>query len=258
MKKYYMLAQEGSQADITIYGDITSWPWMESDVSAYLLSKQIEGIEAEVINVYINSYGGEVAEGLAIYNALKRHSASVRTYCDGFACSAASVIFMAGDVRIMGEASLLMIHNAWSYAAGNAAQLRKQADDLETISAAAANAYKASVSISGEKLAELLDNETWIAPEDAVSMGFATDVEHSRKSDAPAASARLSVMAALQRKPEGVTVNNATIADGATVEQVAKAVAEQLRAMAATEPPAAEQNQIHKFIMALGRQGGTT
>ena len=113
-KKYFQLTQNNNEVDIQIYGDITSWEWLESDVSSYTLSKQIEELECDQINVYINSYGGEVAEGLAIYNQLKRHKAKVKTVCDGFACSAASVVFMAGDERIMSTASLLMIHNAWT------------------------------------------------------------------------------------------------------------------------------------------------
>ncbi|MEG1317024.1 MAG: Clp protease ClpP, partial [Oscillospiraceae bacterium] len=64
MTKYYQLATSGSQADITIYGDITSWEWFESDVSSYTLAKEIAGLDFEQINVFINSYGGEVAEGL--------------------------------------------------------------------------------------------------------------------------------------------------------------------------------------------------
>ena len=138
MKRYYSLVQDGATADVDIYGDITSYPWSESDVSAYGLSKQLAELEGvETINVNINSYGGEVAEGLAIYNALKRHKARVVTRCDGFACSIASVIFAAGDERVMHDASLLMIHNAWTSVWGaNAAELRKQADDLDTITQA--------------------------------------------------------------------------------------------------------------------------
>lgn len=247
MKQYYALAQEGSAAEITVYGDITSWPWLESDVSAYLLSKQIEAIEADSIDVYINSYGGEVSEGLAIYNALKRHRAKVHTHCDGFACSAASLVFMAGDERTMGEASLLMIHNAWSCAQGNAKELRKAADDLETISAAAANAYRGAVNISDEVLAGLLDNETWIAPEDAVSMGFATGIETYGENLIPAASARGAVMGAL----------TAPAASGELVDSgaIAQAVVDGIRELLRDSP--APENKTHKFIEALTRQGGT-
>ena len=141
--------------------------------------------------MHINSYGGEVAEGLAIYNALRRHSAKIRTTCDGFACSIASVVFMAGDERAMSDASLLMIHNAWTSAYGaNAADLRKLADDMDTITQASKNAYMSRVSIDEEKLSELMDAESWILPADAVEMGFATEIEDFGSTDAPSQCAR--------------------------------------------------------------------
>lgn len=177
-RRYFSLVRSGSTAELDIYGDITSWPWLESDVSAYNLSQQLAQLDdVTEINVNINSYGGEVAEGLAIYNALMRHPARVTTRCDGFACSIASVIFMAGDERVMNQASLLMIHNAWTYASGDANKLRKQADDLDTITGASKAAYMGRVSITEDELAAMMDEETFITPEDAVSMGFATAIE---------------------------------------------------------------------------------
>src|SRR5690606_40921758 len=175
-KRYYSLVVQGDEADIYIYGDIVSWPLLESDVSSHSLAKEIAGLEVDQINVYINSYGGEVAEGLAIYNALKRHKAKVRTYCDGFACSAASVVFMAGDERIMSASSMLMIHNAWMWAAGDANELRKEADDLEKINEASSNAYLEHINISKEQLKEMLDKETWLTAQEALDMGFCTTV----------------------------------------------------------------------------------
>lgn len=167
------------EASINIYGDITSYAYEEyGETSAVNLSKQLEALgDVSKINVYINSYGGEVAEGLAIYNALKRHKAKVTTYCDGFAASIASVIFMAGDERVMSEASLLMIHNAWTMAIGNADDLRKQADDLEKITQASVNAYKSHSDLSEEAIKALMDAETWILPEEALEYGFATSIE---------------------------------------------------------------------------------
>lgn len=184
-KKFFSLVKEKQTATLNIYGDITSWPWLDTDVSAANLSKQLEALgDVEQIDVYINSYGGEVAEGLAIYNALRRHKAKVTTYCDGFACSIASVIFMAGDERIMGESSLLMIHNAWTYAMGNSAELRKQADDLEKITQASVEAYKSHSSLSEKEIKKLMDNETWILPEEALSYGFATTVDKTENEKA--------------------------------------------------------------------------
>ena len=184
-KKFFSLVKEKQTATLNIYGDITSWPWLDTDVSAANLSKQLEALgDVEQIDVYINSYGGEVAEGLAIYNALRRHKAKVRTYCDGFACSIASVIFMAGDERIMNESSLLMIHNAWTYAMGNSAELRKQADDLEKITQASVEAYKAHSSLSEKEIKKLMDNESWILPEEALSYGFATTIDKTENENA--------------------------------------------------------------------------
>ena len=156
-KKYFSLASAGRTADIFIFGDITSWEWLESDVSSYTLARAVQDLDADQINVHINSYGGEVAEGLAIYNSLKNHPARVRTVCDGFACSAASVVFMAGDVRVMNPASLLMVHNAWTNASGNARELRKAADDLDVITSASVETYKARVNLSDGELAALLE-----------------------------------------------------------------------------------------------------
>jgi ATP-dependent Clp protease protease subunit len=193
-KLYYALETNGAKASLNIFGDITSWPWLESDVSAYNLSKKLDELtDVSEIDVYINSYGGEVAEGLAIYNALKRHKAKVVTHCEGFACSIASVIFMAGDERVMSESSLLMVHNAWSYGQGNAADLRKQADDLDKITQASITAYKAHSNLSEDEIKALLDAETWILPEEALEYGFATAIEKT-ESDKASQNARAALV----------------------------------------------------------------
>lgn len=185
-RTYYSMATNGNEASINVYGDITSYPYEDhGDVSAVNLSKKIEELgDVAKIHVYINSYGGEVAEGLAIYNALKRHKAKVITYCDGFAASIASVVFMAGDKRVMSESSLLMVHNAWTFSIGNAEQLRKQADDLDKITQASIEAYKAHSNLSEEEIKALLDAETWILPEEALEYGFATKIEKTENKHA--------------------------------------------------------------------------
>lgn len=80
MNKYYQLIQNGNEADVYIYGDITSWVWDESDVSSFVLSRELQGLDVDIINVHINSYGGEVAEGLAIYNMLRQNSQYVNSW----------------------------------------------------------------------------------------------------------------------------------------------------------------------------------
>lgn len=182
---YFSLTKTKNEATLNIYGDITSMPFFENDMSVDRLSKQLAQLgDVSKITVYINSYGGEVAEGLAIYNALKRHKAQVTTYCDGFACSIASVIFMAGDERIMSDSSLLMIHNAWSVVEGNAQELRKQADDLEKITQASITAYKAHSTLSEEEIVALMDAESWLLPDEALEYGFATAIEATEHANA--------------------------------------------------------------------------
>lgn len=160
-------------------------------MSSYTLAKEIASLDVDHIICHINSYGGEVAEGLAIYNSLKNHKAKITTICDGFACSAASDVFMAGETRIMNHASLLMIHNAWILAMGDANDLRKTADDLEKISNVASNTYRdAGVTLSDDELKAMLDAETWITPEEAYEWGFATAIQKPQTTDKAAACAR--------------------------------------------------------------------
>lgn len=194
VNKYYALEKQEKEAVINIYGDITSWPYLESDVSSYTLSKELESLDVDVIHVHLNSYGGEVGEGLAIFNKLKQHKAKVITYCDGLVCSIASVIYMAGDERIMSNASLLMIHNPWTSASGNANDFRKQADDLEIIGSASIAAYMDKVTISEEELKQLLDDETWLSASNALEKGFATSVTGAKIPEHPSQSARQSIV----------------------------------------------------------------
>ena len=168
------IKSEGSE--LYIFGDIVTERWFYEDVTPMMVKEAIDK-SGETVTVHINSYGGETAAGLAVYNLLKHSGKEVKTVNDGFACSSASIVFMAGGARVMSEASLLMIHNAWTFAIGNAAELRKTADDLETISETSANAYLASINIESEKLKKLMDAETWISPGDALLWGFATDID---------------------------------------------------------------------------------
>ena len=253
--KYYALETSGKEADIYIFGDITSWEWFESDVSSYTLSKELNELDAEVktINVHINSYGGEVAEGLAIYNMLRNHNAKVVTYCDGFACSIASVIFMAGDERIMNNASLLMIHNAWMYTVGNAEQLRKDADDLEKITQASIEAYKSHISITEDELKELLDNETWLSPADALEKGFATSIVGETATNKAAASARKSLFTLIRQKQEEQPLTPALESTEIDVDALAEKLYErftaEIKKQGEPEPP--KENNTIKFFNAV-------
>lgn len=191
--RFYSLEKEGKTASLNIFGDICEYAEKGSGASVSDLTNQLAEMGGvEHIDVNINSYGGEVAQGLAIYNALRNHKARITTRCSGFACSIASVIFMAGEERIMDDASLLMIHNAWTLAEGNAADLRKQAEDLDKITEASVKAYMSRVNITEEQLRSLMDAETWLDPETALEYGFATSIE-KHEADNPSQNARKKV-----------------------------------------------------------------
>ena len=176
-QKFYQIATNGRVADINIYGDITSWPWLDSDVSSHGIKEEIDALDVDEINVYINSYGGEVAEALAIYSVLKRHSAKVHTFCDGFACSAATIIFCAGDVRTMGSIALMMIHNCMSYLGfANSEEMRKAAEDNDKINQSSINAYLAVSNLSEDEIKAMMNAETWLTAQECLEYGFATEI----------------------------------------------------------------------------------
>lgn len=167
---------DDDSAELYIYGDITSLKWYEDEVCAYDLSKELIALGGKNLKVRINSYGGEVAQGLAIYNLLKDYPGQVTTLCDGFACSAASVIFMAGAIRKMPRSSLLMIHNAWTWASGDANDLRKAAEDIEKITQPSIAIYKSVSKLSEDEIKKMMDEETWITADEALEYGFATSI----------------------------------------------------------------------------------
>ena len=187
MKNLWELKQSTNPdiLEMYIYGDVEGdyfdwWEWkeVESETSANHFRNELAKYpNVSQINIYINSYGGSVFEGTAIYNQLKRHSAQKVVYVDGFACSVAATIAMCGDKVIMPRNAMMMIHNAWNIVAGNSAQLRKAADDLDTINEGNRQAYlqKAGDKITEEKLIQLLDGETWLTAEQCIEYGFADE-----------------------------------------------------------------------------------
>lgn len=230
-QRYFQLVQADEGADLYIFGDICAWAWQEyGEQSGVTIVQQLKDLDVKNINVHINSYGGDVAEGLAIYNVLREHKAKVTTICDGFACSAASVVFMAGDQRIMRAASLLMVHNAWTWVAGNASDLRKAADDIETITQASVAAYKERATISEEEIKELMDNETWILPKDAKAYGFATDIDDEEEEEGAQQSAFRSIMERLTAKEQVAELKELIVDVNAIIEseQIADKVAQKV------------------------------
>ena len=172
-------ADGADSLDLLIYGDVEEkdfWTGEQSENSAKHFAEALQAAgDVKQINIYINSYGGSVMEGTAIYNQLKRHSAHKSVYVDGFACSIASVIAMAGDEVVMPKNAMMMIHRPWMFAVGNAKELRKAADDLDKIGEAGKQAYlqKAGEKLEEKQLDRLMDAESWLTADDCVECGLA-------------------------------------------------------------------------------------
>ena len=182
-------AEAPESRDLYIYsaveGDGYDW-WtgekIESNTSAEHFRQELEKYkDVKQINLYINSLGGSVMEGVCIYNQLRRHPANVTAYIDGFACSIASVIAMAADKIVMPKNAVMMIHNAWTLAVGNANELRKAADDLDVLNEASRRAYlvKAGDKLDEKQLTKMLEAETYLTAEQCIQYGLAD--EYSEK-----------------------------------------------------------------------------
>ena len=208
----WLAKQEAKSLDIYLYDDIVpdgeDW-WtgekIPSETSASHIQQLLETAgNVDQINLYVNSYGGDVKEGIGIYSQLLRSRAHKSAFIDGFACSIASVIPMACDEVIMGANTLMMIHNASWVAYGTSAEIRKAADDLDVINSTVIKSYQLK---AGDKLAEatllqMLDKETWLTAEECVKYGLADDIAQKEDPQQTATQrfeqARASAMAAVE------------------------------------------------------------
>lgn len=187
LNRDFNVTQQGESKvlELYLYGDIESdyydfwFGKTESKTSCNYIQKAIERAGAvSEIKVFINSCGGSVKEGIAIYNILKRQSIPVTVYIDAFAFSVASVIAMAGDKVVMPSNTTMFLHHAAWGVYGNSIELRKAADDLDVIDEASNKSYlvKAGDKLSAEKLSELLDNETFLGAEQALELGLCDEI----------------------------------------------------------------------------------
>ena len=153
---------------LNIFGEI-GWDVVATDVI-----QQIQSNQDDKIKVVIASGGGSAFEGLMIYDALKASGKEIETVILGLGASAASVIFMAGDKREMGEGALLMVHNSWSYFVGNAEEIREQLGTLEAIDSRMTSIFMNGTGLNEEKVRELLADETFMSASEALELGFST------------------------------------------------------------------------------------
>lgn len=177
IRNWYEIRNAASSdvAEVYIYDQIGA-DWFSDGVTAKSFLTELAGITAPNIALHLNSPGGSVFDGVAIYNALDRHPAKVTTYVDGLAASIASIIALAGERVVMASNALFMIHNPSGGVRGEAADMRKMADVLDKIKDTLVGTYASRTTLSTAELSDLLDAETWYTAEEALAAGFVDEV----------------------------------------------------------------------------------
>ena len=177
-KQWYSIKNKANQTpELYIFDYIDDW----FGVSAQSIVDQIKDIDATDINVRINSPGGMVFEGIAIYNALRAHKANIHVSIEGLAASIASVIAMAGDTVTMADNALMMVHNPFGWASGDAEAMRKTADVMDKITDSIAVSYTARTGKSLDEMKAIMNDETWFSASEALDMGLVDQVNEPVK-----------------------------------------------------------------------------
>lgn len=160
-----------TQVDLYFYGDIVSQDIYaeDEDQSPESVKNFLDSVKGKSLNIYINSGGGSVFGGMAIYNMLKRHNGYKTVYVDGLAASISSVIALAGDEIIIPSNSYFMIHKPWTRISGDADKMRKIATDLDALEGGILEVYKNNLKpgVSMEKIKQMVNEETWLTGEEA-------------------------------------------------------------------------------------------
>lgn len=164
------LSTTGKRAVLSIYDEI-SW-WSGNDAATF--RQTLKALDVDVIEVRINSPGGSVFEGVAIYNMLVAHPAAIEVHIDGLAASIASVIALAGEERHTAENALWMIHNPSLALRGEASDLRKMADVLDKVKDSILNTYVTATGMDRAELSRMMDETTYLTADEAMEKGFST------------------------------------------------------------------------------------
>ncbi len=172
MKWYEINAKNSKDAQVYIYDEIGDF----GGYSAKMFIDEVKNLKAENIHIHINSPGGSVFAGLAIYALIKGLEARTISHIDGFAASIASVIALAADEVQIASNGMLMIHNPYSWECGTSEDLRKQADVLDLLRGQLVDIYKQKTGLDEDKIIAMMDAETWLDADTAKELGFVDSI----------------------------------------------------------------------------------
>lgn len=178
---YRVVARGKDSAEIYLYGIIGS-DWFGEGVTAKQFAADLKALgDVKTIDLRINSEGGSVFDGKAMYSLLNEHKAKIVVHIDGLAASAASFVAMAGDEIEIAEGGFVMIHNAYMFAVGDAREMRRAADMLETVNNTIVDVYVARTKGDRKAISTMMDDETWLTGAEAVKNGFADKMVENLK-----------------------------------------------------------------------------
>lgn len=206
-------------AEVIIYGDIGGW--LDSGVTAADFANEISDLDVKTLEVRMNSGGGSVFEGQAIYNALNRHPAKIIMDVDGIAASIASVIIMSGDEIRITEGSHIMIHKPWSMAIGDAESMRKEAEVLDSLESGIVDIYAARTGKDRKQLEDWIGAETWFKGQAAVDSGFADQVIPAKRK---AKAAKSNIFALYSGTPQELLELEESVPNARNVERILREV----------------------------------
>ena len=175
MRKFWSFSDEGNIRTLRIEGQIADETWFGDEVTPQLFKNDLNAGKGD-ITLWINSPGGDVFAAAQIYNMLMDYRGNVHVIIDGLAASAASVIAMAGTTVSMSPVAMMMIHNPWTIAQGEAKDMKKVIEMLGEIKESIVNAYELRTGLSRAKISHLMDSESWFNARKAVELGFADKI----------------------------------------------------------------------------------
>jgi ATP-dependent protease ClpP protease subunit len=231
-------SDKSGEVELSIYDEIGAF-----GIGAKEFIAELREYKGQHVHVRINSPGGEIIDGSAIANALNRHEGGVTVHIDGLAASMASYIAMSGKPTYMSENALLMIHNPWTLAAGEADDLRKQADLLDTMKSTLVRGYQRKSGMPAEEISRLMDEETWLTALEATALGFVDAIEDGIPAAASAKDLRHRFDTFARRMDETNSVATETEVAAPAVEVAVEEAPVTVEAVAPeiTEEPAAEE-----------------
>ena len=168
----WQITAAGKSAEILIYEQIGQ-DLFDDGVGAKEFAEKLNALKVDDITVRINSPGGLVFEGVAIYNSLLKHPAQIHVEIDGIALSAASMVAMAGDTITIAENGIMMIHDPWSMVVGTVRDFQKEIEALDRVKSGLVTAYQRKMTVPQEEIEAMMERETWFTAAEAVAAGLA-------------------------------------------------------------------------------------